>query len=271
MIDIVFDGATAGMLRCFYASQGVFDLDRRVCKLEGCGCLFRGPIGGSFDDPRRREVMVELYSDEEPESRERALERWEGYLRRFRDCLAAAKAGEPVRIWYSNEPHSLCGFHEVIFNLFPLGADIRAVKLPEWSPTEEGKRLLGWGAVEPEDIPAYLPLEVSLSPAQQGTIAGEWERLRQENGPLQAQVNGRLVSVPEDFYLPFIRREVPEGPFRVCDLIVRVLNFHLGIGDGIVYDGIRAMIESGELEAVETAGRPYWTVVKRGPNFPGQG
>ena len=22
---------------------------------------------------------------------------------------------------------------------------------------------------------------------------------------------------------------------------------------------------------VETAGRPYWTVVKRGPNFPGQG
>ena len=37
MMDLVFDGATAGMLRCFYASQGVFDLDRRVCKLEGCG------------------------------------------------------------------------------------------------------------------------------------------------------------------------------------------------------------------------------------------
>ena len=50
-----------------------------------------------------------------------------------------------------------------------------------------------------------------------------------------------------------------------------MLNLHLGVGDGIVYDGIRAMIESGELEVVETAGRPYWTVVKRGPNFPGQG
>ena len=37
MMDLVFDGATAGMLRCFYASQGVFDLDRRVCKLGGCG------------------------------------------------------------------------------------------------------------------------------------------------------------------------------------------------------------------------------------------
>ena len=79
------------------------------------------------------------------------------------------------------------------------------------------------------------------------------------------------MSVSADFYHPFIRREIPEGPFRICDLIVRVLDFHLGIGDGIVYDGIRAMIESGELEAVETAGRPYWTVVKRGPNFPGQG
>ena len=60
------------------------------------------------------------------------------------------------------------------------------------------------------------------------------------------------MSVPIDFYLPFIRWEVPEGPFRVCDLIVRVLNLHLGIGDGIVYDGIRAMVEKGELEVVET-------------------
>ena len=171
MMDLVFDGATAEVLRCFYASQGVFDLDRRVCKLEGCGCLFRGPIGGSFDDPRRREVMVELYSDEEPGSRENALRRWEGYLQRFRDCLAAA---------------------------------------------------------------------------------GTWKALRQENAPLRAQVNSRLVSVSADFYHPFIRREIPEGPFRICDLIVRVLNLHLGIGDGIVYDGIRAMVEKGELEVVET-------------------
>ncbi len=272
MIDIVFDGATAGMLRCFYASQGVFDLDRRVCKLEGCGCLFRGPIGGSFDDPRRREVMVELYSDEEPESRERALERWEGYLRRFRDCLAAAKAGEPVRIWYSNEPHSLCGFHEVVYTLFPLGPDIREVKLPEWSLAEEGMRLQGWGEVEPEDIPLYLPLEVVLSPARQAAIAGTWKALRQENAPLRAQINSRLVSVSADFYHPFIRREIPEGPFRICGLIVRVLDRHrLGIGDGLIYDGIRAMVERGELEVVEAAGQPYRTVVKRGPNFPGQG
>ena len=175
-----------------------------------------------------------------------------------------------MRIWYSNEPHSLCGFHEVIFNLFPLGADIRAVKLPEWSLTEEGRRLQGWGEVEPEDVPLYLPLEVSLSPARQTAIAGEWERLRRENGPLRVQVNGRLVSVPEDFYLPFIRQSVPnEGSFPISELIVRVLNgFQLGVGDGIVYDGIRIMIESGELEVVETAGRPYQAVVRRGARFP---
>lgn len=269
MTDIVFDDATAGGLRLFYSSRGVFDLDRQVCKLEGCGCLFQGPIDGPPDDPRRRENMVALYSGEEPASRERALERWEGYLQRFRDCLAAAGSGEPVRIWFSSEPAALCGFYQVVAALFPLGADIRAIRLPEWSLSGEGQQLQGWGEVSPDEISAYLPLEERLSPAQQETIAGAWQALQGENAPLRAQVNGRLVSVGADFYHPFIRREIPEGPFRICDLIVRVLRRRLGIGDGLIYDGIRAMIETGELEVVETASRPYRTVVRRGPGRSG--
>ena len=43
-------------------------------------------------------------------------------------------------------------------------------------------------------------------------LAGAWQDLQKENAPLRAVVNGRLVSLPEDGYDPFLRRVIAAQP-----------------------------------------------------------
>ena len=79
----------------------------------------------------------------------------------------------------------------------------------------------------------------------------EWSRLQEENAPLRAVVNGRLHSVREDFYDPFIRAHIPDGTFRVARLIGDVLGrCQLGIGDWWIAKRIQAMEAQRELITV---------------------
>ena len=81
-------------------------------------------------------------------------------------------------------------------------------------------------------------------------------------------MNGRLTSVAEDFYDPFLRRELARMPeeFREAVLIGEVLGrCRLGIGDGLLAGRIEAMIAAGELESVTeaAAGEPAYRRILR--------
>jgi len=62
----------------------------------------------------------------------------------------------------------------------------------------------------------------------------------------------------EDFYDPFIRAHIPDGTFRVAQLIGEVIGRHqLGIGDWWIAKRIQAMENRGELITVSKGDRFY--------------
>jgi hypothetical protein len=85
-----------------------------------------------------------------------------------------------------------------------------------------------------------------------------------EDAPLRAVINGRLMSVPADFYDYTLRAHFPDGVFTVAQAIGRALGMsQLGISDWWYAQRMRRMTESGELEAVRPDRNFYYTYVRR--------
>lgn len=190
---------------------------------------------------------------------------WDGCTADYEALIKRAKAGESVRIWYSSSPSSLCGFYCVLYELADFDCQVTAIRLPEWIPAEEGvKSSAGWGEVSPGDWAGYLPLETEISKPARVALAEVWSSLKKENAPLRASVNGRLHSVGADFYDVFIRQEIPDGTFKVAQLIGKVLGRRQpGIGDWLISQRINHMIESGELYVFQENPGFYDCVLKR--------
>lgn len=193
---------------------------------------------------------------------------WQGGIADARALAARAKAGEPVRLWYSDAPYSASGFFEVVARLEGCACDVSAVKLPAFLPHgEDGAvSLVSFGEVHPGQFARCLPLEQPLPPGVRRAIARHWAVLKTENAPLRAVINGRLCSVGEDFYDPFIRREIPEQSFKAANVIGAVLGKnHLAIGDWLVAARLRAMVRAGELRVVRQTGNFYSAELAKTP------
>jgi len=191
---------------------------------------------------------------------------WENRQRDRERLLEGSKHGEAVRIWYSNAPYSLCGFYNVLWQLRDCDCPVTALEMPRWMPLEDdtAQSCLSWGELSPGDWAAYLSLEREIPKSVRRAIAMEWSQLREENAPLRAVVNGRLHSVGEDFYDSFIRAHIPDGTFRVAQLIGEVLGrCQLGIGDWWIAKRIEAMENCGELITVTTNGNFYRNEMRR--------
>ncbi len=172
-----------------------------------------------------------------------------------------AKAGESLRIWYSNQPDELCGLYWFMDQLTQWEIpdnQVFMVKLPDWETDEAGRMIQksGWGEAEPEEWHRYLSLETPIPAAFRQGRASNWQTLRGENAPLRAMLNGQLVSMPETLYDGFILREIAaEGDeFQEARVVGRVLGkYRLGIGDAWVALRIEEMIRAGELKALSSA------------------
>lgn len=92
---------------------------------------------------------------------------------------------------------------------------------------------------------------------------------------MRAVVNGGLRSVPEDFYDPWILREIAaqEETFYEGRLIGAVLEkYRLGIGDAWIALRVEAMVRAGKLIAREAAaeGKPaYHRHLQKAAGFAG--
>lgn len=191
---------------------------------------------------------------------------WDAHRQDRKRLLEGGEHGEAVRIWYSNAPYSLCGFYEVLWLLRDSDCPVTALEMPRWMPLEDGTVLscLNWGELPPGDWAAYLSLEREIPKSVRRAVAVEWSRLRAENAPLRAVINGRLHSVGEDFYDPFIRAHIPDGTFRVAQLIGEVLGqCQLSIGDWWIAKRIQVMENRGELITVSKGDCFYQNKVRR--------
>ena len=239
-----------------------------------CPCLGLdiGPISGPDVEKARFDLLTSWLGGDFPlpgcdpnDYTQRDL-RWKNYLRDRERLLEGRKQGEAVRIWYSSAPYSMCGFYDVIWQLRDCDCLVTALKVPRWMTLEDGTVLscFSWGDLSPGDWAAYLPLEREIPKDVRRAIAMEWSQLRAENAPLRAIISGRLCSVGEDFYDPFIRAHFPDGTFRVAQLIGDVLGqCQLGIGDWWIAKRIQAMVNHGELITVTENGSFYRNEVCR--------
>lgn len=223
--------------------------------------LSLGDISENIPGPIRRQVLCAYcgFSPSVPGIGEQ-LDRWiDGGAETLRAVLERSAAGEPVRLWYSDQPDELCGFYWLLARLDGLeqcGA-VSAVKLPRWDQRDNSVvTYTAWGDVPPGEWSRFLPLEQPVSPTLRRACANRWKELQKENAPLRAVLNGVLAGVPEDFYDSFIRRTLVrmEREFNESRLIGEVIGrCQLGIGDGLIHRRIQAMVDAGELEALTQA------------------
>lgn len=95
------------------------------------------------------------------------------------------------------------------------------------------------------------PLAEELTRPVLRMLALEWERLREENAPLRAVVNGRVMGVSEDFYDPVLRRCLTEKPQKVANVLGQALVQLSGVGDWLLARRLRAMAEAGAVRVDE--------------------
>lgn len=179
---------------------------------------------------------------------------------------------EPVRMWVcAGNPAELCGLYLVCHLLFDARTPLSVVRIPEQIEKDNG--IVSYrhtGEIIPEDLGAYTAYEEPISELQRCVYANWWRGLVQENAPLRAVINGTLMSVPEDFYDFALRANIPDGEFKVAQLIGNTLGHIPGIGDRWLFLRVQAMSRSGELITVSeaTEDHPYSEVVRRNDAVP---
>lgn len=231
-----------------------------------------GDISQEILGPVRYQVLYELCGRlPEPWQLDRKLEEAAAALP---DVLARSSQGELVRIWYSDQPDELCGLCWMLERLDSLKercGPISAVRLPRYQE-QDGHTIVewsSWGEVADEEWHGFLPLERPVTPILRRICANRWRDLEEENAPLRAVLNGRLVSAPEDLYDSFLRRELDrmEDEFSGACLVGGVIGHHqLGVSDCWLGARVEAMVQAGKLEAVTQAAEgdmPYRRVFRK--------
>jgi len=237
-------------------------------------CFSMGDISNAGIESRM-DVLTELLGVWSPtEAKERAAEQLAKDKADFEAVLERAIGNrESIRIWYSNSPDELCGLYWFMYQLRQqkrCNGAIFLVKLPDWEYNEHNEVVqhTGWGEIAPQEFGKYVRLAQPVLPTLEGAFASQWRDLMKENAPLRAVVNGRLRSVPADFYDSFIETEIArmDDAFNEAILIGNVLGRHqLCIGDCQIALRIEEMIRTGKLAVVTPAaeGDPIYRRILR--------
>ena len=168
--------------------------------------------------------------------------------------LRRVRQGEGIRVWCSSSPDEQCGLYWLAAQLTAakLTPAVTLVTLPAFEERRDGVviRRTSFGEVAPEEWGRLAQNGVPLPKNYLLGLSSRWAQLQAENAPLRAFVNGQLVSVPEDFYDPFLLRELDALPdeFREAKLIGLTMGkYQLGISDGWYAHRIEQFIQNGLL------------------------
>lgn len=280
MIEIVFSDSAGGSLKMAQQKAARENAQRELEEREPADIIsfnLAWSVGSITDNCVGRErlaVLTRLFSAyPEAVGKPAAEELYQSAIKNLDAVRSRAENGETLRMWYSHQPDEICGVYWLI-NLLKrwelLSIKVVLVDLPEWAM--DGSTVIrynGWGDVEPGRWHNYLGLQTDAPKALIDAIASHWSDLQEENAPLRAVINGRLQSVPENFYDDFILREIDleKDEFREANLIGRILGkYQLGISDGWLALRIEEMIHTGRLRVVSSApegGPRYHRILKK--------
>jgi len=226
-----------------------------------------GDISGAIDGNERQTIFRKLWGRFDFEDKERE-QFFQDQRKDMEKLLSAAKEGIPIRIWKSNVPYSDCGFHFVCNLLRSIDCNISVVPLPKYNLISENEIIeySHWGEVEAGKFYQFLPLEKQLTQIEKRVVSDHWNELTAENAPLRAVLNGKLTSVPENFYDFIITKNLPDNNFIMARFIGKLLGeYSLGISDSWYAFRIDKMIEENKLIVIENkdTSHPYGKVLRK--------
>lgn len=80
----------------------------------------------------------------------------------------------------------------------------------------------------------------------------------EDNSPLRAMVNGKMIGVPEDFYDFMIFKRLTTKPIKECRLIGDIIGCNqVSIGDWWYANRIQHFIETGAIEVLDDSENLY--------------
>ena len=212
----------------------------------------------------RKDVLKSLFSFASYEENE-----IEAYLNTQHNDLSkiinAAKNGINIRVWKSNSPYSACAYAYLCNILRDIDCNISVMELPNYKQTAENE-YIDWAEIAPYKFYQFLSLERNVSTMEKCIQSNIWTELKEENATLRAVVNGKLISVPEDFYDFLILKNMPNGEFKMARFIGTLLGkYPLGIGDVWYALRIEKMIKDNILQvvSVEDCSHLYSKILKK--------
>ena len=103
-------------------------------------------------------------------------------------------------------------------------------------------------------LPYFYKRRRLLTETEQAILLTEWKRMQEENTPLRAMVDGKLQSVPADYYDDIILSCVPEGEnvaaLTVGRAIAKLDKTGNRVGDMQIFSRIHALGTAGKLTIV---------------------
>lgn len=212
-----------------------------------------GDIREDVGSDYRKHLISSIYTQEQ-RGQDEEMERLKAYL----------ADGEAIRVWYSDAPYSRCGFYHLCSILQKYQNEISAVKLPEYRVRGDHTIVChkNWGEVAAEEFAGFLNCEKKLSGEEIRMYAISWGVLQEDNSPLRAVVNGKLIGVVEDFYDFLIWGKITPKPIKEGRLIGDILGHNqLGVGDWWYAKRIDYFIETGKIKIVEDSDNSYARII----------
>lgn len=228
-----------------------------------------GDVIEQIDSEYRKQLLYSMYA-QEPWGKDEAIDAelkalGEVYANEQKRLNAFLAQGETIRIWYSHSPYALCGFYQVCALLKDYDNTVYAVKLPEYEMHEDVIQMYsGWGEVSAEEFAGFLQYEKLLAKNEIKMYAHLWAELVEDNSPLRAVLNGRVVGVPTDFYDFLIWNHLTDTPVKEARLIGDILGtYRLGIGDWWYAARIEYFIKMGRIRVLEDSENKYARMICR--------
>jgi hypothetical protein len=176
-----------------------------------------------------------------------------------------------IRVWVDSSPYSVCGYYCLCDLLRHAKCRLSKVVMPEyWQDDENTMSKGGWNSVHPGKFYQFLNLEKDVPQIERLENSARWKELVKENAPLRAIINGRLMSVPIDFYDYLIVNELLDTPIVMGKLLGRLMMKHaLGISDAWYRFRIEAMIKNGDIDIIgfKDESHPYGAILKKRVNI----
>lgn len=211
-----------------------------------------GAIADACFDVDRKKIMCS-FDDVEIDWVENRLNKTKSDLETIFQSIAE---GREVRVWYGRIADDMCGLlwlcNQIHRRNLPC-ENLYFIKLPD--------EKMGCGDVRDEEWHKYLSLQRSLTEELLADYSQQWEDLQAENAALRAVINGRVLSVEEYFYDPWIQLELDKMPeeFSQAKLIGRILDkYPIGLGDTWITKRLDKQIHEGKLMIVEVDSDCSW-------------